>query len=629
MHNGYINLLKHERGSELIVPDCGTVLNNKYSLKAVVGAGAGGTVFRAHHLELDRMVALKVLHAGSAIDDRQMARFHREAQVLSNLNHKNICRFYEYGFWREQHPYFCMEFVEGRSLQMVVGQEDFSFNDRLKIMIEVANALTYAHKNGFVHRDLKMSNLMLCGTTNDAREWEAKIVDFGLARLLPGALGLEHQRLTMEGSPLGSVGYMSPEQCQGIEKADGRSDVYSFGCILYELFSGRPVFTDSNAATLMYRHVYDTPELPFGKDSPDEIECDFQTIIMKCLEKDAVDRFQSMGEVADQLQELAHKSQALKADSAARAEIATLTGKNRTRSNLLVTVSALLVFFVCVVICAKYQQQSVVRLHSALKQFNHAVNSGQWDSADQLFRRDEELFASLGTKNLEAETRRLVSQSLCKFGVYQQGEAILKNLPDQQRQLKLSARALAFGIAVRDKSNQQDPDGEKYSFCLLNDYVWTGAWSEGTELSKRMLTHAAELHEYDIPILAHLATCYLAVKKDDLARDTYLQALEKVQPTDLETISRIHQGLATYYGNRGNLSLAEQHYLSAVGAIPSNVLPKAEMLASLSYIQASQKKNTLAKESGEMALRCFAASRQKNPLAEASFRDFYDKLAKH
>lgn len=278
----------------------GTVIDQKYEIRQTIGSGGMGVVYEAYHREMDRTVALKLLTSDPDEEPEEKKRFLREASLLNRLSHPNIVAFYAYGVWNGQ-PYIVMERLYGPSLQQVLAHRDGPVNRNLALAaaLQVCNALQHAHAEGVFHRDIKPSNIILsqpAGTAPDeGGKVHAKLIDFGLAK---GVNLQEQQKLTRTNQALGSVNYMSPEQCVS-HPVDARSDIYSLGCVLYECTTGKPPFSAENAVAMMFQHlnesVSDTPDWP-------NVPPDLQKVIRKCMAKQPAKRYGSAGELARDLE---------------------------------------------------------------------------------------------------------------------------------------------------------------------------------------------------------------------------------------------------------------------------------------------------------------------------------------
>lgn len=271
----------------------GSIIDNRYEIIAHIGEGGMGGVYKARQLDLDRIVAVKVLHTGLLTDSDTRMRFEREGRALSELSHDNILMFFQFGFY-DSMPYIAMEFLEGKSLRELLDENPngLAWQRCLSICISICTAMEYAHNHGVIHRDLKPNNIVLL---QDPSPDFVKVVDFGLARNI-NAPDVTSQHLTQTGALIGSVYYMSPEQCRGA-KADQRSDLYAVGCMLFEMLTGQAPFTADNPIGLMHKHVTEAVEFPSQK-SQTPIPATIRALIRKALEKDPEMRYQSMQEFA-------------------------------------------------------------------------------------------------------------------------------------------------------------------------------------------------------------------------------------------------------------------------------------------------------------------------------------------
>lgn len=271
----------------------GTIIDNRYEIISVLGAGAFGAVYRAVQKQLDRPVAIKTLNTTLLQEADGLARFEREAVAINALKHKNIVGFYGYGVW-QQAPYMVMELIEGTSLFHGLSTETKLEPKRAAIVIkQVFEALACAHASGVVHRDLKPTNIMLQPDPNNGMEC-VKIIDFGLAKLLPG-YGVPGQKLTETGYALGTCHYMAPEQALG-GQVDQRADIYAAGCILYQMLAGKLPFDADNNVAIMYQHINDQPGSLLDVLGEHPMGAALTTFVANCIAKDPADRYQSCTE---------------------------------------------------------------------------------------------------------------------------------------------------------------------------------------------------------------------------------------------------------------------------------------------------------------------------------------------
>ena len=281
----------------------------RYRIKYSLAVGGMGEVYLAEDVHLERKVALKILPAEVAQNAERMQRFIREARTASALNHPNIAHIYEIGEDRGVN-FIAMEFIEGKSLHAKIHAERSGLKELLKYFLQVAEGLAKAHAAGIVHRDLKPDNIMI------STDGYAKILDFGLAKLVepqnpPGvnpenlndaATEIFPQPLSAPGIIMGTAGYMSPEQAQGKRDIDQRSDIFSFGCILYEAVTRRQPFAGETVIDSLHKIVYSQP--PPLTEFNRSASPDLQRIVRRCLQKNPEDRYQTIKDAAIELREL-------------------------------------------------------------------------------------------------------------------------------------------------------------------------------------------------------------------------------------------------------------------------------------------------------------------------------------
>ncbi|HGY54062.1 MAG TPA: serine/threonine protein kinase, partial [Caldithrix abyssi] len=252
-----------------------------YKIVEQIGSGGMGVVYKAEDVKLKRPVALKFLPPEMTRDAESKARFIREAQAASSLDHLNVCTIYEIDE-TEDRIFIAMGFIEGKSLLEKINEERLKIKDIVDLAIQIAGGLQAAHEHGIVHRDIKPANILI---TNDH---VVKIVDFGLAKLS------RQTKLTMNGTTLGTVAYMSPEQARG-EEVDQRTDIWSLGAVLYEMLTGQRPFQGEYDQAVLYSIINDQPEPPSALRSgvPPELE----RIVLKMLAKDPAKRYQSVNDL--------------------------------------------------------------------------------------------------------------------------------------------------------------------------------------------------------------------------------------------------------------------------------------------------------------------------------------------
>ncbi|HEY4979806.1 MAG TPA: serine/threonine-protein kinase, partial [Candidatus Acidoferrum sp.] len=291
-----------------------------YEIGDPLGAGGMGEVYRARDTRLERQVAIKILPSHLSADPLRKQRFEREAKTISNLNHPNICVLHDVGE-QDGTDYLVMECIEGETLSKRLEKGPLPLEQVLKYGEQIADALDRAHRSGVIHRDLKPGNIMLTKSG-------VKLLDFGLAKPVaeafvsgqtlsqsPGAGG----PLTAEGAILGTMQYMSPEQLEGKE-TDARSDVFSYGTVLYEMATGMPAFRGKSQASVIAA-IMDR-ESPLISSSQPTSPPALDALVKTCLAKDANDRWQSIHDVKLQLKSIAIGENASAASTAGMSRLA-------------------------------------------------------------------------------------------------------------------------------------------------------------------------------------------------------------------------------------------------------------------------------------------------------------------
>lgn len=310
----------------------GVIVAERYRIIKPVGQGGMGIVYKAEHIHMDKLVALKMMIQETTSMSADYRRFQREAQAASLLNHPNIVAIHDFGFTEGQ-AYLCMDYLEGQSLEDMVSEHPLTLDQFRHIFKQACDALQHAHEKGIVHRDIKPSNLMITERRGDKNF--LVILDFGLVKLMES--GGNH-KLTATNMVVGSPFYMSPEQCRG-SNLDQRSDIYSLGCVMYESLARMPPFVEESIFDLMNSHISKTPkdirEVTTGMYIPPALD----RVVLKALAKTPEERPQSMKELSQSIDaafsgapDMVHASRLMQKSSLAEAgKSQELPGKKRKR----------------------------------------------------------------------------------------------------------------------------------------------------------------------------------------------------------------------------------------------------------------------------------------------------------
>lgn len=275
--------------------DIGQVIGS-YRILRKLGEGGMGAVFEASHDEIARRAAIKVLHPQFALDPQVAQRFLNEAKAVNQIDHPGIVSIYDVGRLPDGAAYIVMEFLRGETLTARAARRGgrLSVSEALHILRQVASALSAAHQVGIVHRDLKPDNIMIIRDPLQSSGERIKVLDFGIARLsvetASAAEGGAAPRLTRTGSVMGTPIYMSPEQCRGAGRVDGKADVYSLGILLFQLLVGRPPFLAEGMGALMAMHIYESPPSLADYLGAEPYLQSLDSLLAGLLAKDALDR---------------------------------------------------------------------------------------------------------------------------------------------------------------------------------------------------------------------------------------------------------------------------------------------------------------------------------------------------
>ncbi|MBZ0188375.1 MAG: serine/threonine protein kinase, partial [Candidatus Obscuribacterales bacterium] len=276
----------------------GTTIAEKYQILSLLGRGGMSVVYKARHLLMDRLVAVKMLRQDLVSVPQLLERFKQESKAVSALRHQNIITVYDFGLLTDGTPYLIMDYLEGKTLSQIMKEEKHLSPERaMPLFAQACDALAHSHSRGVVHRDIKPGNLLIQYEADGTES--LTIFDFGIAKML-GQDGSTINKLTSSGEVFGSPLYMSPEQCSG-EKMDGRTDIYSLACVFHELILGQPPFKGDSPMDTLMRHLND-PVRPFATVAPDvPLPPRLEHVIAKALSKDPMDRYQTMIEFRDEI----------------------------------------------------------------------------------------------------------------------------------------------------------------------------------------------------------------------------------------------------------------------------------------------------------------------------------------
>lgn len=435
-----------EAGVASELPDlCGRIFAEKYEITELLGKGGMSAVYKARHLSMHKIVALKLLHGHLDRDELSRKRFRQEAQASSNLSHPGITGVYDFGEDESGISYLVMEYIEGESLSTILRETGTLSEERfLSIFQQVTSALAHAHEHGVVHRDLKPSNIMI--STMDGKD-HARVVDFGIAKLV-GASAESAQQLTQTGEIFGSPLYMSPEQCSGTG-VDGRSDIYSLGCVMYQTLTGDVPFRGDNAIETIQKHVNEPPpplEAPqLGEEARQRLEID----ILRCLAKLPEQRFQKMSEIEAELRALQLKTKSgIFKSLGGKWDLAAARRKARKASRLPLLIAALAASFLStgLLFYALFQNQACM---------------------EKLQRSQKVVFSVVRTQNeflITAEVlRNLFSSMVFDNGYF---EVHRRRFNTQRKRLRLALNDLDYAIC----SVSSDDCDDKFSFGDSMDF---------------------------------------------------------------------------------------------------------------------------------------------------------------
>lgn len=283
---------------ETVAPAIELHLGERYEVRSTIGHGGMGTVYKVLDRSTDQTVAIKIMKSDLANDQSALKRFDQEVEAASNLNHQNLISVYGHGRTEDGAPYMVMEYFEGEGLSDVLKRENhLSPNRALNMFLQICDGLKHAHQQAVIHRDIKPSNIIVSHGGTDSES--SKVVDFGIARIVN--VNDRHTRsLTETGEVFGSPHYMSPEHCLGF-MMDNRSDIYSFGCLMYEVLTGEPPFQANNPIQVVVKHINQEPTRFATANSTEKTMRRLESVVLRCLEKEPDNRYQTIEELEKDL----------------------------------------------------------------------------------------------------------------------------------------------------------------------------------------------------------------------------------------------------------------------------------------------------------------------------------------
>ncbi len=534
-----------------------------------------GNVFRAVHLDLGREAAVKILHPGYSADPSSIKRFQQEAQILSSLHHRNILRIFGFGAF-DGCVYLALEFVHGKSLgHRIREQGRLKTSVAIPMLLQICNAMEYAHSKGVLHRDLKPDNVLVTEDFETNLEG-LKVADFGLAKLLTKNV----LRLTRTNEVVGDPRYMSPEQCRG-QKLDERSDVYSFGCLMYELLTGVLPFDANDPVAIMHKHLEQMPA-PFAIEL--KLPPALETITLTAMSKKADDRYQSFAEVATLLKQVEREpSLNLPPPPLRRGSKRKLSRQMLSRTVIasLCTLTLVAIGFSqkdnLVALYYKSLQLFLLdkreRVHATLALASTLERQRQLSSADAEYQS-----ASAMAKDdayLSIEVKQRFAEFLLRTG-NQSGAANLYAdlLGDLERQISQEKTTQTYDDIVSDACGnllQLNPAlGYQSVFRLTALYRSRGDLPAAEKLL--LLAIANGPRDQRATALFHLGTLQLATRNEKLANALFNRALDLAQSKDCR-LFLAHSSAAALHENGMHVS-ALKYYLATAAEASEKSYPR-------------------------------------------------------
>lgn len=482
----------------------GETIAGKYLIESYLGGGGMSQVYKARHLHLkSKVVALKLLSAQSGLDPQRIMRLQQEANAVSYLSHPNIVGVQDFGVAEGGQPYMVMDYFDGVPLDEIIQKTGALEIDRLlNLMNQTCSALSHAHEKGVIHRDIKPSNIMV-GVDEQGNEL-VKVVDFGIAKLTSDGNEPDMAKLTQTGDVVGSPLYMSPEQCLG-QDVDGRSDIYSLGCVMYECITGNSPFRGATVLETLHKQMNLSPP-PFSlSGKSDSRRRALEATVLKMLAKSPNQRYRFMLEVASELHKLRYSAgsaagrlkvmwELWRARRGARSQKSAVLDASLGVSSILAVICALMIFSVPFQVERLAPEEA--RHSLIMAELNRSVGSLKHDSANI-----QELFFSKRSRRIEDNVVIIRSfremQILCRDHPEELQQ--LQDLDDAVNKASLSAFKLKRVIVKKLRNNlfgAFDEDNEDNDALLGKALAaWAEPISQANLLYARAATAAGEVHK--------------------------------------------------------------------------------------------------------------------------------------